>query len=113
MLIAVIALLLVVFVVLPLVGLAIWTIFTTALFGLIIGALGRLIVPGKQSISILATIAVGIAGSLIGTGIGNVIDAGWFVTVLLELGVAAGGVALVSSRSDRAVGSGRRKPLSS
>lgn len=112
MLLAVIALLLVVFVVLALVGLAIWTIFTTAFFGLIIGALGRLIVPGKQSISILATIAVGIAGSLIGTGIGNVIDAGWFVTVLLELAVAAGGVAIVSKRAGTAVGGSKRTPLS-
>lgn len=34
--------------------------------GLIIGALARLIVPGKQSLGILATLALGLVGSLIG-----------------------------------------------
>jgi uncharacterized membrane protein YeaQ/YmgE (transglycosylase-associated protein family) len=34
--------------------------------GLIIGALARLIVPGKQNLGILATLALGLVGSLIG-----------------------------------------------
>lgn len=34
--------------------------------GLIVGALGRLVVPGRQPIGILATIAVGIVGSMLG-----------------------------------------------
>ncbi len=34
--------------------------------GLIIGALARLIVPGKQKLGILATLALGLVGSLIG-----------------------------------------------
>ena len=34
--------------------------------GLIIGALARLIVPGKQRLGILATLALGLVGSLIG-----------------------------------------------
>jgi len=34
--------------------------------GLIIGALARLIVPGKQHLGILATLALGLVGSLIG-----------------------------------------------
>ena len=33
--------------------------------GLIIGALGRLLVPGKQNISILVTIIIGIVASLV------------------------------------------------
>ena len=111
MILAIVALLLVVFVVLPLVGFALWVIISTAIVGLVIGALGRLIVPGKQSISILATIAIGIAGSLIGTAIGHIIGVGGFATFLLELGVAAGGVALVSSRSGTAVGSSGRRSL--
>jgi uncharacterized membrane protein YeaQ/YmgE (transglycosylase-associated protein family) len=36
------------------------------IFGLIIGALARLLMPGPQPIGILATMAVGIAGSFIG-----------------------------------------------
>jgi uncharacterized membrane protein YeaQ/YmgE (transglycosylase-associated protein family) len=35
--------------------------------GLIIGALGRLILPGKQNISILMTIVIGIVASLVAT----------------------------------------------
>ena len=34
--------------------------------GLVIGALGRLVVPGRQPIGLWMTIAVGIAGSLVG-----------------------------------------------
>lgn len=34
--------------------------------GLIIGALARLIKPGKQNLSILATLGLGLVGSLIG-----------------------------------------------
>jgi uncharacterized membrane protein YeaQ/YmgE (transglycosylase-associated protein family) len=35
--------------------------------GLVIGALGRLIVPGKQNISIVMTIVIGIIASLVAT----------------------------------------------
>ena len=35
--------------------------------GLIIGALGRLILPGKQNISILMTIVIGVVASLAAT----------------------------------------------
>jgi uncharacterized membrane protein YeaQ/YmgE (transglycosylase-associated protein family) len=35
--------------------------------GLIIGALGRLILPGKQNISIVMTIVIGIVASLLAT----------------------------------------------
>lgn len=41
--------------------------------GLILGALGRLIVPGRQAMSILMTILVGIGGSLLGGVIGNLL----------------------------------------
>jgi uncharacterized membrane protein YeaQ/YmgE (transglycosylase-associated protein family) len=35
--------------------------------GLVIGALGRLILPGKQDISIIMTIVIGIVASLLAT----------------------------------------------
>ena len=37
------------------------------LIGLIIGALARLVMPGKQSIGVIMTTVLGAAGSLIGT----------------------------------------------
>lgn len=43
------------------------------LFGLLAGAVARLIVPGRQRLGCLATIAVGILGALIGGLIGQVL----------------------------------------
>jgi len=52
------------------------------LFGLVAGAIARLLVPGRQSIGCLATLAVGIAGALIGGFVGELlldreIEFGW------------------------------------
>ena len=44
--------------------------------GLIIGALARLIKPGKQDLGLLATLGLGIVGSLIGGTIAWVIGTG-------------------------------------
>ena len=44
-------------------------IITTLIVGLIAGLLARAIVPGKDSMGILATILLGIVGSFVGTGI--------------------------------------------
>ena len=41
-------------------------ILSWAIWGLFVGLLGRLLVPGRQPIGFLWTIALGIAGSLIG-----------------------------------------------
>jgi len=41
------------------------TIIGAIIAGLIIGALGRLILPGKQNISIVMTIVIGIIASLV------------------------------------------------
>jgi len=41
-------------------------ILVWAAFGLIIGAIARLLIPGRQPIGILATILLGIVGSLVG-----------------------------------------------
>ncbi|MER7071555.1 GlsB/YeaQ/YmgE family stress response membrane protein [Terrabacter sp. NPDC000476] len=43
------------------------TIIGAIVAGLIIGALGRLILPGKQNISIVMTIVIGIIASLVAT----------------------------------------------
>ncbi len=44
-------------------------IITAIVVGLIIGALGRLVVPGKQNVPIWLTIVIGIVAALIGTAI--------------------------------------------
>jgi uncharacterized membrane protein YeaQ/YmgE (transglycosylase-associated protein family) len=43
------------------------------LFGLVAGAVARLVVRGRQEIGCLATIAVGMVGALIGGVIGEVV----------------------------------------
>ena len=57
--------------------------------GLIVGALARLVVPGPNPMSILATIGVGIAGALVGGLIAGLIGAGWLITIILEVAIAA------------------------
>ncbi len=44
--------------------------------GLIIGALARLIKPGKQQLSVLATLGLGIVGSIIGGLIAGLLGTG-------------------------------------
>jgi uncharacterized membrane protein YeaQ/YmgE (transglycosylase-associated protein family) len=48
-------------------------IITLIIVGLIAGALARLIVPGRQSMSIVMTIVLGIVGSFVGGFLGYVI----------------------------------------
>ncbi|MCT7658936.1 GlsB/YeaQ/YmgE family stress response membrane protein [Mycobacterium deserti] len=43
------------------------TILTALVVGLIVGALARLIMPGKQNIGVIMTIILGALGSLIGS----------------------------------------------
>ena len=48
-------------------------IISIIVIGLIAGALARLIVPGKQSMSILMTIVLGVVGSFVGGFLGYLI----------------------------------------
>ncbi|KQS00775.1 transglycosylase [Williamsia sp. Leaf354] len=44
-----------------------WTVISAVIGGLIIGALARLVLPGKQNIGVIMTIVLGILGALIGS----------------------------------------------
>ena len=46
-------------------------VFSWIVFGLIAGALARLIVPGRQGIGCLGTLAVGVAGAFLGGFLGE------------------------------------------
>ena len=48
-------------------------ILWTILIGLVVGALAKLIMPGKDPGGIIVTILIGIAGSFIGTWIGRAV----------------------------------------
>ncbi len=86
------------------------TIFGAIIIGLVIGALGRLVLPGRQKIPIWLTIAVGIVAALIGTAIvGELRDTDGvdWVELVVQVALAAAGVALaVAIRGNR-----RSRPL--
>jgi uncharacterized membrane protein YeaQ/YmgE (transglycosylase-associated protein family) len=107
---AVFVVLVALFIVLPLFWHLFWVVFWAAVVGIIFGALGRLIVPGRNPIGVLATIVCGMVGSLVGGLIGHAIG-GWFVTLLCEIGVSAGAVAFWSATHRTPVGGGRRTAL--
>jgi uncharacterized membrane protein YeaQ/YmgE (transglycosylase-associated protein family) len=46
------------------------------IFGLIVGAIAKLVMPGRDPGGIIVTMAIGIAGSVIGGWIGRM--AGWY-----------------------------------
>jgi uncharacterized membrane protein YeaQ/YmgE (transglycosylase-associated protein family) len=75
--------------------------------GAIIGALGRLAIPGPNPMSIPMTIAVGIGGMLIGGIVGNVLFNGAF-GFLLGVLAAAGIVYLLQRKSMSRGGFARR-----
>jgi uncharacterized membrane protein YeaQ/YmgE (transglycosylase-associated protein family) len=83
-----------------LVGLA-FSLLWLALTGLVIGALGRLVLPGRQEIGLLATALVGIAASLLGGILANLFDVGWVVQFLVAVALAAIGITLFASSEQR------------
>ena len=79
-----------------LIGLA-FSLLWLALTGLVIGALGRLVLPGRQDISLLATALIGITASLLGGILAHAFDAGWVIQFLVAVALAALGITLFSS----------------
>jgi len=65
------------------------------IIGVLIGALARLLIPGKQTIGWLATAGIGIAGALLGGIIAHAIDVGGFLQFLIAVALAAIGVLLL------------------
>ena len=61
--------------------------------GLIIGALARLIKPGRQNLSLLMTLLLGLAGSVIGGIVANLLGTGG----IFELNVIGFVVAVVAA----------------
>jgi uncharacterized membrane protein YeaQ/YmgE (transglycosylase-associated protein family) len=68
-----------------------------ALGGVVIGALARLILPGKQRIGIIATAGAGIAAAFLGGVIGHIAGAGSLLQFVIALIVAIVIVGAVST----------------
>lgn len=80
-------------------GTLIGIIVGAAVFGLIVGALGRLLVPGKQDLSLWMTFVIGFGGALAGGVVAEILDVretngiDW-IQWALQAGFAAVGVIL-------------------
>ena len=62
-------------------------------FGLVVGAVARLIKPGRQNLSLLATLGLGLVGSIIGGVIANVLGTG----SIFELNILGSVVAMIAA----------------
>ena len=76
------------------VGLA-FSLLWWALVGLVIGALARLVLPGRQTIGLLATAGAGVGGALLGGIIADAVGVGSVLQFVIAVAVAAGLVALL------------------
>ena len=82
------------------------SIISAIIVGAIIGALGRLVVRGRQDLSIIATIAIGIVAALIGTAIAGLIgvadtDGFDWIELAIQVALAAVGVSVFAGTRGR------------
>lgn len=75
-------------------GLALWTIVIGLFAGIVIGPLARLVLPGKQDISLPVTVAIGAIGAIVGgfiaraLGVGDTSGPDW-VQLVIQVATAA------------------------
>jgi uncharacterized membrane protein YeaQ/YmgE (transglycosylase-associated protein family) len=82
-------------------------IITALIVGLIVGVLGRLIVPGRQSMPIWLTMLIGVVAALLGTVLANAIGISTdtpgidWGELVVQVVLAALGVGLVAGMGGR------------
>lgn len=62
-------------------------------FGLVVGAVARLLLPGEQHLSIVATLLIGVVGSVVGGIVANALGTG----DILELNILGSIVAIIAA----------------
>jgi uncharacterized membrane protein YeaQ/YmgE (transglycosylase-associated protein family) len=74
-----------------------WTVIAAVFIGAIVGSLARLFLPGRQNMSMLATITVGFVAALLGgaiaqwLGVGDTDGIDW-IKLAIQVGLAMVGV---------------------
>ncbi|TDE18918.1 GlsB/YeaQ/YmgE family stress response membrane protein [Actinomadura sp. 6K520] len=81
-------------------------IISAIVIGAIIGALGRLLLPGRQPIGVILTVLVGIAAALVGTAIAQSVGVNTtsgidWIELVFQVGLAVLGVAIVAALRGR------------
>jgi len=85
-----------------------FSVISWIVFGAIVGAIARFLVPGQQSMSIVMTIVLGVVGSFVGGAIswlifgtptGNINPAGWIMSIVGAIIVVLVYVRLQSPKS--------------
>ena len=102
-------------------------VLSAILIGILVGTLGRLILPGRQSIGAIATVAVGVAAALLGTyvaqrmGVENSAPARWewawagwslkwsWAELGIQVGLAVIGVALAAALTNTVISDSYRE----
>ena len=89
------------------------TIVSAIIVGAVIGGLGRLILRGRQHISVVMTIVIGIIAALIGADAANALGVGGtngidWIKLIIQVGLAAVGVTMYTGGSRRRGRSRRR-----
>lgn len=69
--------------------------------GVVIGVLGRLLVPSPRQLGCILTVLIGLVGAAIGTAIGEAADVGSWVTFAIQVVAAALLVSLFGAASRR------------
>ncbi|MCI0688403.1 MAG: hypothetical protein L0Y54_14380 [Sporichthyaceae bacterium] len=81
-------------------------LISALIVGTIVGVLGQLAVPGKQTIKPWMTVGIGLIAALIGAALGKAFDWSWLPTALLQVALAALGVMLLAGMGRGATGTG-------
>jgi uncharacterized membrane protein YeaQ/YmgE (transglycosylase-associated protein family) len=81
-------------------------IIMAIVIGAIIGALARFVLPGRQNISILLTIVIGIVAALLGTWLAQLVgvattDGIDWIEIVFQVGLAAIAIALFAGVGSR------------
>jgi uncharacterized membrane protein YeaQ/YmgE (transglycosylase-associated protein family) len=83
-------------------GNVLFLILSILIGGLVIGALGRLVVPGPNPIGLWWTVACGVGGAVLGGIVASLLfsnpAAHWLITLIIEVVAAAFLVSVVSKR---------------
>ena len=78
------------------------TFLTVLVIGAVVGALARLLLPGRQGVGMLATIVIGIIGAFIGNYVGEAISPDgtmhWILSVLVSIGLLMAYVGFATRR---------------